>query len=263
MYDATLGRFINRDPIAADVNLYRYCDNDPTNSVDPFGEQRVGASRSIDCSSAMTSLLDRYYRSHKPTKEGECIQVTVQEFFIWVRNQIKGDPTVNELWLARCMSVYGCVGIGSVYCQDCVGPPNFSFKQPDVPRPETFGKTTCYLDQAQAQEAAKKCGPGEHGFVWAKQGKWKNGKPTPGSDGTIASDQITSSDADHPGDFNYVSFVDGYYVGADGGSATTKNRMCTMTICPKSKGPGPLLRTGDEVATMWCATCVPCKKTKT
>ena len=39
-YNSQIGRFISEDPIAfsgGDVNLYRYCLNDPTNYYDPFG----------------------------------------------------------------------------------------------------------------------------------------------------------------------------------------------------------------------------------
>ena len=37
MYDPTLGIFTMRDPIAADPNLYRYCENDPMEATDPTG----------------------------------------------------------------------------------------------------------------------------------------------------------------------------------------------------------------------------------
>ncbi len=37
-YDAGLGRFIGRDPIAADVNLYLYCGDSPLGNVDPTGQ---------------------------------------------------------------------------------------------------------------------------------------------------------------------------------------------------------------------------------
>jgi RHS repeat-associated protein len=36
-YDASEQAFIGRDPMAADINLYRYCMNDPTGAVDPEG----------------------------------------------------------------------------------------------------------------------------------------------------------------------------------------------------------------------------------
>jgi hypothetical protein len=37
MYNPALGTFINRDPLAADANLYRYCGDSPTNRTDPSG----------------------------------------------------------------------------------------------------------------------------------------------------------------------------------------------------------------------------------
>ena len=36
-YDASVGRFLSRDPIRAGYNWYTYCDNDPVNAVDPEG----------------------------------------------------------------------------------------------------------------------------------------------------------------------------------------------------------------------------------
>jgi RHS repeat-associated protein len=36
-YDTLLERFISTDPIAADINLYRYCQNDPVSNADPLG----------------------------------------------------------------------------------------------------------------------------------------------------------------------------------------------------------------------------------
>jgi hypothetical protein len=45
MYDPTVGRFLEEDPIgfeAGDANLYRYCGNGPVNAVDPRGLWGVG-----------------------------------------------------------------------------------------------------------------------------------------------------------------------------------------------------------------------------
>jgi hypothetical protein len=45
MYDPTVGRFLEEDPIgieAGDPNFYRYCGNGPANAVDPWGLWGVG-----------------------------------------------------------------------------------------------------------------------------------------------------------------------------------------------------------------------------
>ena len=36
-YDASVGRFLSRDPIQDGYNWYAYCNNDPVNGVDPEG----------------------------------------------------------------------------------------------------------------------------------------------------------------------------------------------------------------------------------
>lgn len=53
-YDRCTGHFISRDPSGfngADVNLYRYCGNDPTNQTDPTGlitgEAALGAALAV------------------------------------------------------------------------------------------------------------------------------------------------------------------------------------------------------------------------
>jgi hypothetical protein len=52
MYNPTLGLFVQRDPIAADPNLYRYCGNNPVSYTDPDGMQRApgmtSAGKNID-----------------------------------------------------------------------------------------------------------------------------------------------------------------------------------------------------------------------
>jgi RHS repeat-associated protein len=42
VYSADLGRFLQTDPLrfsAGDVNIYRYCENNPINGIDPFGTE--------------------------------------------------------------------------------------------------------------------------------------------------------------------------------------------------------------------------------
>ncbi|MCX7427983.1 MAG: hypothetical protein NTW96_20435 [Planctomycetia bacterium] len=49
MYDPTVGRFLEEDPIgfaAGDTNLYRYVHNSPTTRTDPSGLIELGNSSS-------------------------------------------------------------------------------------------------------------------------------------------------------------------------------------------------------------------------
>jgi len=62
-YDATLGRFISRDPIGIkdDINLYAYVKNNPVNAVDPMGL----ASKAVlqifkNAHKDVEDILDRY-----------------------------------------------------------------------------------------------------------------------------------------------------------------------------------------------------------
>ena len=42
-YNPFMGRFLQTDPVgcAAEFNLYRYCENNPTNRVDPYGKRSL------------------------------------------------------------------------------------------------------------------------------------------------------------------------------------------------------------------------------
>jgi len=51
VYSPGLGRFLQTDPIrldAADVNVYRYCGNEPTGWIDPWGLYEQKGNASID-----------------------------------------------------------------------------------------------------------------------------------------------------------------------------------------------------------------------
>jgi hypothetical protein len=239
-------------------NLYQYVGDDPLANSDPTGKAGSGT---ID-RATLDSLIDQYYQSHKPAKDGDCIKIPVAEFFNWVGKKVKTDD--NLVWINRCISTHGCVGVCSVYCQNCTMPPGLTppdIWNPRIPDPVTFEHPKCFLDQKLAEDAAKKCPPGTHGFVWAKQGVWKDGKPTLGAGDLITNPQdLGSWDPNNPGGFNYISDIGDYYVGADADAATTGKGYNSLTICPKKHGP-PLLDQPPhggkgKIGTMWCATCV-------
>jgi RHS repeat-associated protein len=46
-YDAAVGRFLSEDPAADDVNLYRYCGNNPWNYTDPTGMYQYGGTGNV------------------------------------------------------------------------------------------------------------------------------------------------------------------------------------------------------------------------
>jgi RHS repeat-associated protein len=46
-YDAAVGRFLSEDPAADDVNLYRYCGNNPWNYTDPTGMYDYGGTGNV------------------------------------------------------------------------------------------------------------------------------------------------------------------------------------------------------------------------
>jgi RHS repeat-associated protein len=256
-YDADQGRFVGRDPIVADINLYRYSGSGPLSFVDSSGEATTSPAP-IDCSTELASLIDKYYQENKPTDEEKCLEVPMASFFTWVMKQYEGKPDMNLLWLNRCMGQYGCIGICHVHCQDCVKPPTENAMTPRFPAPEKSESTHCFLDEKLANAAAKKCKNDEHGLVWAKQGRWLNGKqPIPNSDtDEIPPDQIESKDPENPGKFNYVTNIGDYYIGGDSGAGSAEGGVNHLKICTKKAGP-PFW---PKTATMWCATCVKCNK---
>jgi len=66
-YDATIGRFINVDPVQSGLNWYVYANNNPLNRVDPTGlEEKNILEKSIDfVSSKVTSVVDWYNKNER------------------------------------------------------------------------------------------------------------------------------------------------------------------------------------------------------
>jgi RHS repeat-associated protein len=68
-YDADLGRWLSRDPIAEDggINLYAYCAGDPVNCVDPLG--LAESAEQVRMSKLIAHYLREYRKAQKLADE--------------------------------------------------------------------------------------------------------------------------------------------------------------------------------------------------
>jgi hypothetical protein len=87
-YDASVSTFVTADPIAADVNLYRYCGNNPVIYVDPSGNKwtviRADDDRAVAC-----------HDSPNDTVQGlaKLIHLDANEYGKWLKiEQVEGMP---------------------------------------------------------------------------------------------------------------------------------------------------------------------------
>ena len=125
----------------------------------------------------------------------------------------------------------GCIGMCSVY------------QGMHVLFPENARGTQCFATEAQAR--GRRCKSGEKSFIFAKQGQYENGPPTPGPNGRVPRDTISSAG----GEYNYVvAFPGGCYgwmnVGVYPGSS------------PQRASIAPTIPNDPHYPhTIWCSTC--------
>ena len=139
----------------------------------------------------------------------------------------------------------GCVGMASAY-QGM----NYIF-------PEEAPNTQCFATEAQAR--ARPCKPSENNFIFAKQGKYENGRPKPGPDGSVPNNTISSGYGKDAGHYNYITrFPGGCYGWMD-------HVLNELGAGPQhaSISPTPLPPGGDYPHEIWCSTCCSnCMKSK-
>jgi hypothetical protein len=137
----------------------------------------------------------------------------------------------------------GCIGMTAVL-QAC--DPK---KGPYEDWPEDHPNNTCFLTKAEADKFNCK---DKRKFVFAKQGKWKDGMPPkPDPDGSVPPGSVVGNGCD--GCFNYVAVIPGGYIwmnwGNGGGSGPQVITICNV---PPKDPKYPV--------EIWCVTCKPCKK---
>jgi len=86
---------------------------------------------------------------------------------------------------------WGCIGMASAY-QGMI-----------VIFPETARGTKCFVTEVEAR--SRPCPTGQKKFIFAKQGQYEHGAPTPGPNGEVPRDTISSAG----GNCNYVTAFPG------------------------------------------------------
>ena len=127
----------------------------------------------------------------------------------------------------------GCIGMASAY------------QGMNAIYPEQASGTQCFTTEAQAQ--ARPCKPSEKKFIFAKQGQYQNGPPTPGSDGTVPNNTISSLG----GYYNYVTKFPGGCYGWMNHKKIPGGDPQMASISPNYP------RDPHYPHTIWCSTCCP------
>ncbi|ROU08999.1 hypothetical protein D9T17_02475 [Lysobacter enzymogenes] len=138
----------------------------------------------------------------------------------------------------------GCIGLVSLY------------QRLNVKIPEQAPGTTCYVSQPRAEAAATCKNP----TIFAKQGHWRRGRPTPSASGQIPNDSVAGGKV-NPGYFNYVI----YFQQTDTYAWMNHEVQANQSANPQmaSISPEPPITYDDYPQEMWCVTCPAPPKTPT
>ncbi len=101
LYDPSIGRFLERDPIGFGMNWYGYCKNNPLKSVDPLGKEirELTAKEREDVQRGIDDL-----KAHGETKAASDLQDMLNRGRIKVDTEITGaemetDPDGNTIYI--------------------------------------------------------------------------------------------------------------------------------------------------------------------
>jgi RHS repeat-associated protein len=224
MYDSVGGRFVSRDPIGyllAKYHIYRNYSG--LSKTDPSG------------------LAPNIPTTARPRGNGGCWDIDLDDWIDWYEQQGTTFPQEVLDNLHR-----GCIGMCSV-CQSCPLPGGG--RGPISTFPEDAPNTSCFKTEAEAR--AVDCGD-KAKFVFAKQGSWRNGDPTPSPDGTVPNDSVGGNGC--PGCYNYISTREGWYIWMNHGEGLGAGPQ-VVTVCDR-----PVNDPTHYPNEIWCATCKGCKK---
>jgi RHS repeat-associated protein len=206
-HSPTLGRWISRDPI----------------------EEEGGVNLFAFVSNGTVGRYD-YLGLDAPGED--CMKMPRDQFEKWL-----ADHGMSTDSFVKNMLDHGCIGLT---CID-QGTGGYPENEPD---------TKCWMNEdAARKDCAVRCPktPKKCCTVFAKQGKWKGGKPPKKRpDGSISCHEVESAT---PGenDWNYILSKNGWYLWANTGKVPGKTQI--FTICKK-------LPDYDYPAMMWGASCV-------
>ena len=147
------------------------------------------------------------------------------------RKQLEGMMAVGKLSpdVSRNLD-RGCIGLAAAY------------QGKGAVFPELAPNTNCYTTQDQAMSAAKCKKP----FIFAKQGYWRRGVPTPGPDGRVPNDSVMGKNG--TGYYNYITYFPSTatYVWMDHGKEFGPQNA-SLDSYPVNDPKYP--------KTIWCNTC--------
>ena len=130
-YNYTTGTFVNRDPIAADLNLYRYVLDNPANTVDPTGEAAcviVDSSLSVELDPKKPCSVKGKNNFYNPSY----VRCSVAcNFFVRMMNESIGYKIHQEFPIGP--------GAGSS-CKPIVSFPYYPLLVPSITLPVPIGK---------------------------------------------------------------------------------------------------------------------------
>jgi RHS repeat-associated protein len=127
---------------------------------------------------------------------------------------------------------WGCIGMTRAY------------QGMNVILPETAPGTKCFATRAQAR--ARPCKPSEKKFIFAVQGDYAHGAPTPGLHGVVPNDTILTA----TGNYNYVTMFPGGCYGWMSNVNYPGQPPQVVTL-----GPDPAYDPAKFAHTIWCSTC--------